>query len=80
MRAPGNLDDPEAVAAHAARQAEAQAQVAMSDLGTAAIRSEQRHLHGADRLSRPCRSRQSHPGRSYRGPGPAPPCPAAGFH
>lgn len=48
MQAPGNLDHPDAVAAHAARQAEAQAQVAMSDLGTAATRNSEAYMAQTD--------------------------------
>ncbi|GAB7330119.1 hypothetical protein MBLNU13_g01801t1 [Cladosporium sp. NU13] len=48
MQAAGDLNDAEAAAAHAERQARAQAQVAMSDLGTASTRNSEAYMAQTD--------------------------------
>jgi hypothetical protein len=48
MQAPGDLNEAEAAAAHAERQARLQAQVAMSDLGTASTRNSEAYMAATD--------------------------------
>lgn len=48
MQAPGDLNEAEAAAAHTERQARLQAQVAMSDLGTASTRNSEAYMAATD--------------------------------